>query len=418
MDRLNKLVSGSLKQQPFGPHPDADTLAAFAENGLKRAERQQTLAHLAECADCREILYLAQPDSATARDVEIYRPNRVTHFALRWGAVAASLVIVAGGLFITRHEFWSSKQAVLEQKPAPQPAVADYYDKLAEKKAPPELDSLRNAEAPAARKQLSAAATKTRPPEKHMTAKLQEKLSFDESGQVRVLNETESPGTASGMGANSHVARADEKNKRRDDSAPVSAPSAATINVVGGYVAENKIDSKDMPRATSESVEVSAAAPAVPAESEQAVATGSAKAEASQSDIRAFNQNGAFMNALAAPGAKWELSPKGEVRRSFDAGKTWQSVAVGGNGAVVRAIFSSGTQVWVGGTAGTLYHSTDSGLTWTKIVPAAAGEKLRSDISHIDFSDPQTGAVTAANGETWLTSDGGQTWRRKSDSAN
>ena len=422
MDRLNQLVSGSLKQQPLGPHPGAETLAAFAENALARPERQQTLAHLAECADCREVIYLAQPDSGTAQDVVAYRPNRVTHFALRWGAVAASLVIVAGGLFITRHELLTSQHAVSEQKPAQQPASPAYYDKLADKKAPPELDSLRNAEAPAARKPLSETVTKTRPAEKHMTAKLQEKMSFDESGEVRVLNERKSPGAASGMDANSPIAKADEKSKQRDDSASRNAPSAATINAVGGYVAENKIDTKDMPRATSESVEVSAAAPAVQPESAQAAAKGSA---AKMEDSRqkegdtAFEQSGAFMKAPAAPVANWELSPKGGVQRSFDSGKTWQSVTVGGNGAGFLAVFSSGTQVWVGGTAGALYGSTDSGLTWTKIVPAAAGEKLRSDVTHIEFSDPQTGAVTAANGETWLTSDGGQTWRRKSsDPAN
>ena len=414
MDRLPKLVFGSLNRQPLGPHPGAETLAAFAENALARPEREQTLAHLAECGDCREVIYLAQPDSVTAQLAMAYRPNRITHFALRWGAVAASIVIVAGGLFITRRELLTSQHSVSEQKPAP----AAYYDKLAEKKAPPELDSAQNAEAPAAPKQSSAAVAKTRPAEKHMTAKLQEKMSFDESGQVRVLNERESPSAASGMDANSHVAKANEKNKRRDDSASGNAPSAASVNAIGGHVAQNRVDAKDVPHATSESLGVSAAAPAVQAESEQGVATGSAKAEASQSDMRAFNQNGAFMKALAAPVANWELSPKGGVQRSFDSGKTWQNVAVGGNGAGFRAVFSSGAQVWVGGTAGALYHSTDSGLTWTKIVHAAAGEKLLSDISHIEFSNPQTGAVTAANGETWLTSDGGQTWRRKSHSAN
>jgi Photosynthesis system II assembly factor YCF48/Putative zinc-finger len=413
MDRLNKLVSESLQRQPLGTHPGADTLAAFAENALGRPERQQTLAHLAECSDCREILYLAPPNSAAAQDVVVYRPNRITHFALRWGAVAASLVIVAGGLFITRHELLRSEYLLSEQKSAQKPASGAYYDKLADKKAPPELDSLRNAEAPAATKQLSAAVTKTRPAEKHMTAKLQANMSFDESGQVRVQNRKESPGTASEMDASGLIAQADKKSKERDDSGSSSAPSAATIDAAGGYVAQNRVDAKDMPRATNESVGVSAAAPAVQTESEQAIGTGSVKVEAPQSDMRASKQNGAFMKALATPIAHWELSPKGGVQRSFDSGKTWQNVVVDGNDAGFRAVFSSGVQVWVGGAAGALYHSTDAGLTWTQVIPAAGGQKLQSDVSHIEFSDPQTGVVTASNGETWLTSDGGQTWRRK-----
>jgi hypothetical protein len=410
MNRVEKLVSGSLKQQPVGPHPGADTLAAFAENALGRPERQRTIAHLAECTDCREILYLAQPDPAAAQETALYRPKRITHFALRWGAVAASLVIVAGGLFITRHEFWTSQRAVSEQKPAP-PA---YYDKLAEKKASPEVDSLRNSEPPA-QKQLSAAVTKTRPPEKHMTAKPQANMSFDDSGQVRVLNRQESPTVPSVLDAADAIAHTGKAGKQRDDSVSANAPSSATAAYgVRSNLAENKIDSKDMPRATNETVEVSAAAPAI--QTQTAVATGSAKLEDSrqkQSETRAFKQNGALLKTLAMPIAQWELSSNGTVQRSLDAGRTWRSVPVGAKGDTFGAIFSSGTQVWVGGSAGALYHSLDSGLTWTQMVPATAGQKLKADISHIEFSSPQDGSVSATTGETWLTSDGGQTWRKK-----
>jgi hypothetical protein len=215
---------------------------------------------------------------------------------------------------------------------------------------------------------------------------------------------------ATGLGV-----QADKKSKQRDDSASGNAPPAATMDAVGGDVPENKLDSKDMPHTTNESVEVSAAAPTIQTESEQAAGTG-VKVEASrekQSDTRVFKQNGGPLKALALPVAQWGLSTNGVVQRSLDAGKTWQSVAVDGNGAGFRAVFSSGVQVWVGGTAGALYHSTDSGLTWTKLVPATAGQKLQANISHIEFSDPQNGTVMATNGETWLTSDGGQTWRRK-----
>jgi len=410
MDRLNKLVSGSLQRQPLAPHPDAEMLAAFAENALGGPERQQTLAHLAECTDCREILYLAQPDSAAAQPAIVYRPNPIMHFALRWGAVAASLVIVAGGLFITRHELFLSKQTATQQS-------APANDKLAERKAPPELDSVRNAEA--APKQSAAASTKTRPAEKHMTAKPQADMRFDESGEVRVLNERETPseasgpGNASGTDANGLIAQVDKKTKQRDDQASANAPSAATANAVAGNVAENGAAAKDMPRATSESVGVTSETPVMQTKREQAVGTGSSMADASRNDLRTFKQTGGLFKAHTLPVAQWQLSTEGAVWRSFDAGKTWQSMAIGGNGAGFRAIFSSGTQVWVGGAAGALYHSADSGLNWTLVIPAAAGQKLQSDVSHIEFSDPQTGAVITANGETWMTSDGGQTWRRK-----
>jgi len=43
-----------------GNHPDSDQLNAFAEYVLPEHERLETLAHLAECADCRQIVFLAQ----------------------------------------------------------------------------------------------------------------------------------------------------------------------------------------------------------------------------------------------------------------------------------------------------------------------------------------------------------------------
>ncbi|HEY2469972.1 MAG TPA: zf-HC2 domain-containing protein [Terracidiphilus sp.] len=47
-----------------GMHPDADTLTAFAEQLLPANEREQILAHAAECSRCREVIFLAQQAAA------------------------------------------------------------------------------------------------------------------------------------------------------------------------------------------------------------------------------------------------------------------------------------------------------------------------------------------------------------------
>src|SRR5437867_5551636 len=99
MDRFRKFVSGRLQVQAAGPHPDPDVLAAFAENALLDAERAQLLQHLGACHDCREILYLAAPDSAEAQKVLSFQPKRSSRLVFRWGALAASIVIV--GIAVT-----------------------------------------------------------------------------------------------------------------------------------------------------------------------------------------------------------------------------------------------------------------------------------------------------------------------------
>jgi hypothetical protein len=45
-----------------GQHPDPDQLNAFMEMALPEHERMETLAHLAECEECRTIAFLAQKD--------------------------------------------------------------------------------------------------------------------------------------------------------------------------------------------------------------------------------------------------------------------------------------------------------------------------------------------------------------------
>ena len=41
---------------PGGPHPDADEIAAFAENALPQRARALHMAHIADCSRCRKIL--------------------------------------------------------------------------------------------------------------------------------------------------------------------------------------------------------------------------------------------------------------------------------------------------------------------------------------------------------------------------
>jgi photosystem II stability/assembly factor-like uncharacterized protein len=102
----------------------------------------------------------------------------------------------------------------------------------------------------------------------------------------------------------------------------------------------------------------------------------------------------------------WSLSPNGDVQRSLDSGRTWQSLPVAGS--PFHAITAVGDDIWVGGNAGALYHSADAGQSWTKI-PLVSTD----DVTHVEFSDAQNGLLNTANGEVWTTSDGGRSWHLK-----
>ena len=103
MDPLKKLVADRLGAQVAGqPHPDAELLAAFAENALSPMEREGVLEHLGTCGACREVLFLALPTSSDTQKV-LAVPKPRPRFAIRW-ATAAACVVIAAAVFVGRHE--------------------------------------------------------------------------------------------------------------------------------------------------------------------------------------------------------------------------------------------------------------------------------------------------------------------------
>jgi hypothetical protein len=84
-----------------GDHPDADQLSAFAEHVLPDHERLETLAHLAECADCRQIVFLAQSEQEVQAPLPRALPSRIgwwKNWRNLWpvaAALACGLLIIA-----------------------------------------------------------------------------------------------------------------------------------------------------------------------------------------------------------------------------------------------------------------------------------------------------------------------------------
>jgi Carboxypeptidase regulatory-like domain len=107
-----------------GQHPDADQLNAFIERALPAHEQQQTLAHLALCPHCRQIVALSLPP---ADESPILPPEPVRHRWWAWAGIPALAAIVLVIVFV-RHEQRDVRQTtVLSQmaaarKPAPPPA--------------------------------------------------------------------------------------------------------------------------------------------------------------------------------------------------------------------------------------------------------------------------------------------------------
>ena len=65
----NSFAQALAAQKAAGEHPDADVLTAFAEGSLLARERETVMAHLAACAECREVVSLSATEQA--RELEL-----------------------------------------------------------------------------------------------------------------------------------------------------------------------------------------------------------------------------------------------------------------------------------------------------------------------------------------------------------
>jgi hypothetical protein len=109
---------------------------------------------------------------------------------------------------------------------------------------------------------------------------------------------------------------------------------------------------------------------------------------------------------------RWTLSSDGTLQRSLDSGRTWQTIPVSSQ-TIFRALAANGLDIWVGGAAGALFHSSDAGQHWTQVRPTVNGEALADDIIGVEFRDALHGKLTSSIEETWVTADAGQTWQKQ-----
>jgi Photosynthesis system II assembly factor YCF48/Putative zinc-finger len=391
MDPITKLVSERLRKQDAGPHPDADLLSSFAEGGLADAERRKLMAHLADCGECRHVLFLSAQAPAEAQNVPAFKFRRVPRFALGWGTLAAALVVGAL-LFMNdrKRTIERNGQTVAQQqKPGASGSMA------AEMKAPPEIAEMRA-------QHYNGSASTTNQPEqreghaalKHMTAKPQGSFEVDQSGQVHLQSSAKA------------------KLAPEPNSSAANRVAADQIEAAASPASQQV--RPERPLATNQSVAVSGAPVSattnVSVQSE-AVASDAQAASLQKSAATANAERGAVLAVLPVT-PQWELSPDGDLQRSLDVGKTWRTISVG-NGEEFTTLFSLGPNVWVGGKAGVLYHSADSGQTWAQVSPSASGRKLTAEVVHVEFSTPMNGTVTTAGGEIWSTADGGVHWQVK-----
>ncbi len=372
MTGLPKSVRDQMAHTPApSAHPDADVLTAFTENTLTANERQQVIEHISTCADCREVVFLAQPEALPTQSVLVPKPRRFTRMA--WASIAAVVVVVGSAVILEREQI-TKIEAPLSVATTTSPAATE-----AKPTAPPALREEKAVPSPA----------KTRSEASRRKFELD---AAKRQGETEPLRFSKDTAAVPPRGKEQALARV----------APQQAPSGPEQRNIAGQLQQaqqpaNPVNNVDV-AAANESVAKAGSAPAARVANKQ-------RADALQGLATGYTA-GAASAPLPAARAHWKISETGTLERSYVA-DNWTPV-LADTGAKFHVVSVIGNTIWAGGEHGALYVSRDGAATWTRIPIDTT-----ATITSVHFSDDLHGTLGAADGQVWKTSDSGTSWQKQ-----
>jgi putative zinc finger protein len=423
-------------------HPDADQLTAFAEQALPSRERAVVLQHLASCSSCREVLAFSSPSQPVPGAAPEARPALWRWPVLRWGAVAASAVIVVAAVSLGRlehHKAQSSVTAVVSDKapeqqrlqPQAVPSIPAASVPAAETKRRSEDISLNDSDKlassqPIAQGRMVAKSSErtdvsTQPVVPGKSASYPTETIEVSSANGMVTVQPTAPSTSAPPAAGnaeldrsaaakaalppSNILAKDEHQAAGAAAAQSNAPNATikkhdVPEAVSGYAAQNTLEPEANMNVESRTREQ------VPQSKQVQRAK---KTQAEQTNELGKHQKAQEINGLASVQTNaWRVNEAGQLQNSLDRGRNWQTVLPNQN---FRTVNTVGGIVWAGGQGGVLYRSND-GVNWTTITPRSGDQLMTGDVVGLQFTDALHGIVKTSIGETWSTDDGGITWTK------
>ena len=392
-DRVRK----ALQHPAASEHPSADLLNAYAEHTLGPAESQQVMEHLATCAGCRDVVYLACGAMEIAEEQERVvagatpflkvapatapEPKRRLHW---WTyAVPIMALLVVGSVLLVepfrarRHHMEIAKATQQHNQALQNQASQDrgLQDQPAQNQAqsvpaPPPKTETENpilAVAPPRAKRRDVTPAKSAE-----AAKVAQ--SGDLSKQQSEPSDETFQGTP-GMQSYENVPAAPAPSQKASLDKKLSRP-------VSG-----------------------AAAPAVQTEATEATNLGANK------DVVGDATGAVHARAMAmAPASRvsamaaWRITNGGSLEHFVS--DAWTPVPTAPGGPFL-SVTNFGKGVWAAGNNLALYHSGDDGLHWERLkVP----QEMSGEIVQVTFTSTLDGTLATSTGQRWASHDGGKTW--------
>ena len=410
MERLLRRTLADEDGVPGSACLDVETLAAWSDDALTAAERASAESHAAGCARCQAALaaMVRTTVPASADAGPIARP-----LMPRWAAwlVPAMAAATAIALWVAVDRTPAVEAPVVQAPAAPEAPARSVAQELPQ---------------PAA-----AAETRQRPVEL-------EKKAVDKDKEERSFSSARAAGGRAGAAGGavaepSAGALADRRqNELKDAPREVAGARVAADAAASKIRAERDAQTNaalpatppvspgvpPLPQKTQAETQLPPPAPqqqtgaiaeTVTLRSRQSAAEGRAGSTDQIARRADEMQLATGILDITVPGSsiRWRVAGGMELLRSADGGATWQKQTIEIVTPIAAGTAPSSTVCWLVGRSGIVLLTTD-GATWRRVAfPEAV------DLKTVAAPDARSATVTAVDGRTFVTADGGQTWTRR-----
>lgn len=382
---LPKSLREALARQTAGDvHPSADALTAFVEHSLPHRESQGITDHLAQCADCREVVFLAAGaiEEPVGEEQELMPADAVRRISPAllakageapvkasrrrgwrwwwvWAPAVAVVLIVAG--------------VVIDQRP-----VRQHLAMTAALKAP------------------VAAPTASAPPSAAPAAEPGEHQLTQRSAEMPAPRKSPA-----------RPAAVQTDQKRRSDS---RATEMAALQPHEEYSSAATVTATAPPPSTIDALAAAARSATVAGKTQSSFVESEGQGVTTPLLVKPrpnMEKPQTAMRPVSGLRSQWRISSDGHLERSTTPG-SWTPV-LADQPTTFHVVSVVGSNIWAGGNGGALFHSSDGGQNWSK---QPLGGEMGAIVS-IRFGDAAHGVVTTDGGSQWKTFDGGASWTKE-----
>jgi hypothetical protein len=392
--------------------PDAELLAAYAEQGLAKEEAARWESHFADCSRCQKIIAVLAASGEELTEAEIKKfGSLVATTSARQPAAGATAATISRRPTLVRWlapvigvaaavVVWFALRPVLRRE-------AQDSQRIAATTGISQGTGQATPAAPAAKQDETQMAQANVPPP---PAPASEALRRD-AAPARANLPGGSPAAGRKETFQGQVQSA-PPDAQLDRAAPASEATGVAIEkdkqAAPAQAAEQK----------SQSVGVFGGAPAGAPGSARAPAREEARALDGSVASSARNQASALAKIAAPPvvfgspdrGALWRLGPGGRIEHSNDRGQTWQPQSSGVTADLVAGAAPSEKTAWIAGRGGIILRTQD-GDHWQQVTPPPfAQTSPPPDWIGIEAHDALRATIISRDLRRFATEDGGRTW--------